>query len=90
VKKFRYIPLDFEIDKLTNSIENTLSGEIFDTEITRLTYVEHYQIKKNDWLFDWYSELKNTNSEVYKLTTSNNPTIIHGLISLTDKRTMFL
>lgn len=86
MKKFRYIPLDFEIDKLTNSIENTLSGEIFDTEITRLTYVEHYQIKKNDWLFDWHSELKNTNSEVYKFTTSNNPTIIHGLISLTDKR----
>jgi hypothetical protein len=30
-------PLDFEIDKLTNSIENTSTGEVFDTEIVRLT-----------------------------------------------------
>ena len=30
-------PLDFEIDKLTNSIENTSTGEVFDTIIVRLT-----------------------------------------------------
>jgi len=29
--------LDFEVDKLTNSIENALIGEVFDTEISRLT-----------------------------------------------------
>jgi hypothetical protein len=28
--------LDFEVDKLTNSIENILTGEVFDTEIVRL------------------------------------------------------
>jgi len=30
-------PLDFEIDKLTNSIENTYTGEVFDTLVVRLT-----------------------------------------------------
>ena len=30
------IELDFEIDKLTNSIENSLTGEVFDTEIRRV------------------------------------------------------
>ena len=30
-------PLDFEIDKPTNSIENTLTGEGFETEIIRLS-----------------------------------------------------
>ena len=29
--------LDFEVDKLTNSIENAISGEVFETEITRIT-----------------------------------------------------
>ena len=29
--------LDFIVDKLTNSIENTSTGEVFDTEIVKLT-----------------------------------------------------
>lgn len=29
--------LDFVIDKLTNSIENAVTGEVFDTDIVRLT-----------------------------------------------------
>ena len=32
--------LDIEIDKLTNSIENILTGEIFDTEIVRLMDID--------------------------------------------------
>lgn len=31
------IPLDIEIDKLTNSIENTISGEVFDTIIFEIS-----------------------------------------------------
>lgn len=77
--------LDFEVDKLTNSIENILTGEVFDTEINRLTETSKKQIKKADWLFDWHTELKDKSKEVYKLTTTNNPTIIQGLISIEDK-----
>jgi hypothetical protein len=52
--------LDFEIDKLTNSIENQITGEVFDTEVTQLTILQNTQIKKKDWLFDWKKELKDT------------------------------
>lgn len=78
--------LGFEVDKLTNSIENALTGEIFDTEISRLSSKDNRRIKKTDWLFDWKKELKDASKEVYKLTTVNNPTIIQGLLSIEDKQ----
>ena len=80
------IALDFIIDKLTNSIENTLTGEVFDTEIVTLTTADAKQIKKADWQFDWLKEMKDKTKEVYKLTTVNNPTIIQGLVSIEDKQ----
>lgn len=79
------IELDFEVDKLINSIENAVSGEVFDTLITLLKSTNSRQIKKTEWAFNWQKELKDKTRQVYKLTTVNNPTIIHGLISLTDK-----
>nr|MBK9652465.1 hypothetical protein [Bacteroidota bacterium] len=85
-KKSKHIPLDFVIDKLTNSIENTSTGEVFDTEVVRLTLRDVNQIKKVDWQFDWVKEIKDKTKEVYKLTTANNPTIIQGLISIEDKQ----
>lgn len=69
--------MDFEIDKLTNSIENAISGEVFDTLIVKLKPTDGKNIKQ--------TELKDKSKQVYKLTTVSNPTIIHGLISLTDK-----
>lgn len=78
--------LDFEIDKLTNSIENASTGEVFDTEIVRLSKNDSKQIKKADWQFNWQVELKDKTKEVYKLTTVNNPTIIQGLVSIEDKQ----
>lgn len=86
MKKEELSGLDFIIDKLTNSIENTSTGEVFDTEIVKLTGKAIKQIKKNEWQFDWHSELKDKTKEVYKLTTLNNPTIIQGLVSLEDKQ----
>jgi hypothetical protein len=86
VKNKQNIGLDFIIDKLTNSIENTLTGEVFDTKIVRLTGVVSKQIKKADWQFDWLKELKDKTKEVYKLTTVNNPTIIQGLVSIQDNQ----
>lgn len=86
MEKQQGIGLDFIIDKLTNSIENTLTGEVFDTEIVRLTTTDFKQIKKTDWQFDWHKELKDTTKEVYKLSSVNNPTIIQGLLSIEDKQ----
>lgn len=70
-----------EIDKLTNSIENTITGEIFETEFNKVAGKE---IKIKDWLFDWQKELSETNTQVYKMTTVENKSIIQGLISLID------
>jgi hypothetical protein len=44
------------------------------------------QVKKTDWQFNWHQEIKDETKEVYKLSTVNNPSIIHGLISLSDKK----
>jgi hypothetical protein len=40
VENRKEIELDFEIDKLTNSIENTNSGDSFPTEISLLDISE--------------------------------------------------
>jgi len=45
----------FLIDKLTNSIENTLSGEVFDTEITLFSDMDIKALKRKDWQFNWKS-----------------------------------
>ena len=76
--------LDFEIDKLTNSIQNTVSGDSFPTEVSRLTKTDLKQVtKKNGWSFNWKTELDDNTREVYKLTISNNPNIIQGILSFT-------
>ena len=84
MKKRAKIALDFEVDKLTNSIQNTISGDSFPTEVSRLTKADLKQItKKNGWAFKWKTELDDNTREVYKLTISNNPNIIQGILSLT-------
>lgn len=86
MKKQKNIELDFEIDRLTDSILNTISGDSFPTEISRLTKTDLKQVsKKNGWNFNWKQELDNNTREVYKLTIVNNPRIIQGLISFTIK-----
>lgn len=76
--------LDFEIDKLTNSIENILTGDSFQTDISVITNADLKLITKNNgWLFDWKKEAKLPDRDVYKLTIVNNSDIIQGLISLT-------
>ncbi|MFN0187489.1 MAG: hypothetical protein ACKVQV_02175 [Bacteroidia bacterium] len=80
MKKRKEIGLEFEVDKLTNSIENLATGEVFDTEVVKITELDIKQIKKADWNFNWSKELKDKSKEVYKLTTVNNPNIIQGLV----------
>jgi hypothetical protein len=79
--------LDFLVDKLTNSIQNTISGDSFNTEVLRLTKADLTLVtKKIGWNFDWRSELSNNVKEVFKLTITNNPKIIQGLLSLSLER----
>jgi hypothetical protein len=86
VKKEKKIYLDFVVDKLTNSIQNTISGDSFATEVNHLTKIDLKQVTKiNGWNFNWRQEFNNNIREVYKLTIANNPTIIQGLLSLTIK-----
>ena len=40
------IHLDFVIDKLTNSIQNTISGDSFATEVLRFTKADLKQVTK--------------------------------------------
>jgi hypothetical protein len=85
VKRGAYRHIDSEIDKLTNSVENSLTGEVFDTVISRVNKNDLKSIKKTEWVFDWRLEMRTPKSEIYKLTTINNPTIIQGLLSIEDK-----
>lgn len=48
MKESKTWPLGFIIDKLTNSIENSITGEVFDTVITLLKTDDKNQIKKTD------------------------------------------
>lgn len=66
-------------------MRTSFRAKFFDTSVTLLKATDSKQIKKIEWTFNWHTELKDKAKQVYKLTTVNNPTIIHGLISLTDK-----
>ena len=86
MKNDKSIGLDFIIDKLTNSIENVITGDSFKTEISILQKIDLKIIsKKNGWLFDWRKELKEPARDIYKLTIVGNPNIIQGLISIEVK-----
>ena len=86
MKNEKNIGLDFIVDKLTHSIENTISGDSFPTEISILTKEDvKLTTKRNDWVFNWLLEYKQPEREVYKLTIVNNPKVIQGLISLQIK-----
>lgn len=84
MKKQERTALDFEIDFLTDSVRNTISGDSFRTEVMRMTKADLEQAtKKNGWKLNWKTELGDNSKEVYKLTIVDNPNIIQGLVSLT-------
>jgi len=86
VKKQQNKGLGFIIDKLTNSIENVVTGDSFATDISLVTTLDlKTVIKKNNWQFDWKLEFKQPQRDVYKLTIVNNQSVIQGLISLEIK-----
>jgi hypothetical protein len=83
VKTSKHIKQGFIVDSLTNSIKNTISGDSFETDVSRFTKLDTKQAtKKKGWDFNWSIELSDMRKEVYKLTIVNNPSIIQGLISI--------
>ena len=52
VKEDKKYHLNIEIDKLTNSILNTITGDSFETEVIPVTKEDLKNVtKKNGWLF---------------------------------------
>ncbi len=85
MKEKREYTVDIEIDKLTNSISNKISGDSFPTDTNLISKTDLKNIsKKNGWLFNWSNETKLKDRKVYKLTIRNNPDIVQGLISISD------
>ena len=78
-------PFDVEIDMLTRSIKNAITGDSFKTQILELTSKDIKSLKKSDWLFNWKAEAKQSDKKVYKLVIADNADIIQGLISLQDR-----
>lgn len=78
--------LAFEVDKLTRSIENVVTGDSFQTVVLPLAKDDLKTLtKKVGWLFDWRQELKTAGRTVFKLTIVDNPTVIQGLVSMEVK-----
>ena len=74
--------LDFEIDKLTHSLEDTTTGEILLTEVLLLEKADlKFITKKSGWKFNWKIEFSNPNIQTYKLILQNQSENIQGLIS---------
>lgn len=83
MKERKEIGLEFEVDKLTHSIENVNSGDSFPTEVSLLTKAEVKTLRMKDgWQFNWTGEFKIPSRDVYKVTIANNPNIIQGVVSL--------
>jgi hypothetical protein len=74
--------LDFKIDKLTNSIEHVLTGKVFQTELLLTDISMVKTLSKKEWIFDWNKECLTECRLIYRLVASDNPKLVHGLISL--------
>lgn len=86
MKRQKKYLLDFQIDKLMNSIENVVTKDSCKTDILPLSPSDLKTIsKKNSWRFNWVDEFKDPDRSVYKLVIVNNFHVIQGLISLTPE-----
>ena len=73
--------IGIEIDRITNSITNTISGDSFPTEILPVTKADLKSItKKGGWKFNWKTESGLNDREVFKLTIEGNPHIVQGFL----------
>ena len=77
------ILVNIEFDRLTNSIENRITGDSFDTKVIEIEKSDFPNLKTG-WNFNWIFEIE-SKSTVFKLIVENNKSVIQGLISLTYK-----
>jgi hypothetical protein len=85
MEKLPTYQLDIEIDRLTNSIQNTISGDSFATQVLSISKADLKNITKTKgWQFDWKAEFEAENRSVYKLVIEGNTDIIQGLASISD------
>ncbi len=75
--------VNIEIDKLTNSIINAVTGDVFDTEVL-VVNSQDLKMTKKEWHFDWEKEC--AKGKVYKLVIEGNPNVVQGLVSLIDQK----
>ena len=82
--------LDFEIDKLTESIELVETGESFETVVLPVKKEDLKQITKNNgWNFNWKQVFNEKEGQVHKLVIKKEQDVIQGLISF-DKDDGFM
>ena len=80
----KYI-VSIEIDSLTDSIRNSISGDSFRTEVRRVNENDLKIIsKKNGWKFNWGNEFKLKDRAVFKLIIEKNPSVVQGVVSISD------
>ncbi len=73
----------FLVDSLTNSIQNRVTGDSFETKIILLEKEDIKKlIKNNDWLFDWKKEAKIKGRNTYKLTLEKIAISFKDLLAL--------
>ena len=78
--------VSIEIDKLTNSIEDAVTGEAFATAVLPVSAADlQTTTKKNGWRFNGREEARQSLRTVYKLVAVTKPTVVHGLISLENR-----
>jgi hypothetical protein len=75
---------DFIIDKITNSIEDRITGKSYETLVIPVTNDEIKVIHKKDgWQFNWKKEYKIDSRQIFKLIIEGD-TEIQGLISMQE------
>ncbi len=85
MSKTKKYEVEILIDKLTNSILNTISGDSFATEVLPVVKDDLKKItKKNEWNFTWQAESKLRDRQTYKLVIKSSPEVIQGLMSISD------
>jgi hypothetical protein len=74
--------LDFEIEKLTHSLENALTGKVLATDVVLFSKSDlKNSTKQNGWKFNWKAEFSATGRQVFKLVLQQQPETIQGLVS---------
>jgi hypothetical protein len=75
--------LEFEVDKLTHSLEDAKTGKILSTDVLPLSEHDLKGItKKNGWKFNWKTEFSDLDKQVFKLILCQQPDRVQGLICL--------